>query len=395
MHKPSGAERAIMGEENVIREVERLLGELGNADWWARSKAMNGLLNYSEEYYLPFLGEALRDRGDPVLRNAAMEFYVVLAGRAVPSLIVSLGDENPEARLFAANLLGEIADKRAVPELASALKDREVNVRVAAAEALGKIGDPAAVGALSELLEDESWVTLSSIKALGDIGGKDALSVLYGCLAKDEYRGMTFAAIEKAGKEDAIEYLTPFLDKDDLRELALKAVVTIAERERIRLMPEYFMSSVPLLIELQRSLYPEIRRAAFIALSWARDLRGLTCLIDALIDEELQEYALNGIMGLGKAAVPEIISALKDTGRPQRCVLAKMISMMGEYAALLQFSEDGDPEVRVEVALALGLMHSPRTGELLSRMLDDPEEEVRLVARKASRKFEKEKKWPT
>jgi len=51
----------------------------------------------------------------------------------------------------------------------------------------------------------------------------------------------------------------------------------------------------------------------------------------------------------------------------------------------MQFSEDQDPEVRVEVALAAGMIHSERTNEILTRMLDDPEDEVRLAAQKASR----------
>jgi HEAT repeat protein len=377
-----------------MHEIERLLKELGNPDWWTRSSAINGLLNYPEKFYLSFLEEALRDQENAVLRNGAMEFYVVLGDRAVLSLIGLLKDEDPEVRLFSANLLGDIADKRAIPELVLKLKDSEVNVRVASAEALGKIGDPGAITALCEAVDDEPWVTMSAIKSLGDIGGDDALDVLYLCLSKEEYRGITFDAIEKAGKENAIRQLTPFIEKDDLKELALRAIVNIAEREGITLMPGYFVNLVPLLIDLQCSPHPEIKRAAFIALSWARDLRGLTYLIDALPDDELQEYAISGIMCIGKEAVPGIIEALRDAGRPQRCVLAKMVSMMGEHSELLRFSEDDDPEVRVEVALALGQIHLARTGEILSRMLDDPEDEVRLVARKASQKFKKENKWP-
>jgi HEAT repeat protein len=377
-----------------MHEIENLLKDLGNADWWTRSSAINGLLNYPENFYVSFLEEALRDHENAVLRNGAMEFYVVLGDRALPSLTGLLKDDDPEVRLFSANLLGDIADSRAVPELVVTLRDPDVNVRVASAEALGKIRDPFAVGALSEAVDDEPWVTMSAIKSLGDIGGDDALSALYPCLAKEEYRGITFDAIEKAGTEHAIQYLTPFVEKDALRELALRAIVNIAEKERIRLMPEYFANLVPLLIDLQCSPHPEIKRAAFIALSWARDLRGLRYLLDALPDDELQEYAISGIMCIGKEAVPGIIEALRETGRPQRCVLAKMVSMMGEDSALLEFSEDDDPEVRVEVALALGQIHSARTGEILSKMLDDPEDEVRLIARKASQKFKKKNKWP-
>ncbi len=381
-------------KEKRMRTIECLLRELGNADWWTRSNAINGLLNHSEEYCLSFLEEALRNQENALLRNGAMECYAVLGNRAAPSLIGLLKDEDPEVRLFSTNLLGEIAGMRAIPELVAMLKDPDVNVRVAGAEALGKTGDPCAVGALSEAVRDEPWVTMAAIKSLGDIGGGDALDVLHLCLAKDEYRGITFDALEKAGNEKSIRYLAPFLEGGELKELALRAVVTIAEKEGMRLMPDHFTSLVPLLIDLQRSPLPEIKKAAFIALSWARDLRAVPCLIEALNDEEFQEYAINGIMCIGKEAAPAIINALKDAGRPQRSVLAKMVSMMGEYSALMQFSEDDDPEVRVEVAIALGNILSPGTGEILSRMLDDPEDEVRLVARRASQKSRMENKWP-
>lgn len=376
-----------------MREIESLLKELGNADWWARSNAMSGLLNYSEKFYLPFLERALKNHENAALRNAAMEFYVVLGDRALPSLTGLLRDSDPEARLFAANLLGEIADSKAAHELIAALKDTDVNVKIAAAEALGKIADPCAVDALREAVGDEPWVTMSAIKSLGDIGGDDVLPVLYSCLGKEDYLGITFDAIEKAGNENSIQYLKPFVERDDMKEMALKAIVNIADRQGLKLPREFCSSLVPLLIELQGSPHPDMKKTALIALARAEDARGLPYLIDSLNDEDLQEHAISGIMGIGKEAVPALIDALGDPSRPQRCVLAKMVAIMGEYDALLQFSEDSDPEVRVEVVLALGQMNSAGTRDLLSKMLDDPEDEVRLAARRASQKLKKINRW--
>jgi predicted esterase len=53
-----------------------------------------------------------------------------------------------DARVFAADVLGEFGDKSAVQPLSKALGDRDSAVRGAAAEALGRLGDPAAVPAL-------------------------------------------------------------------------------------------------------------------------------------------------------------------------------------------------------------------------------------------------------
>jgi len=364
-------------------KIQRLLKELNSADWWARSAAIKGLLLLNEKSYLPALEKALKNHENTLLRNASMELYVALGARALPSLVALLKDDDPEVRIFAANLLGDIKDRRAVQDLIRAMKDTDSNVRVASTEALGKIGASEPVAALSAALNDEPWVVMSAIKSLGDIGGGEALQVLYGCLERDEYRGITFDAIEAAGDEEAIEHITPFVERDDTREWALKAVVSIAVRAGIKIVPEYFLNLVPHLLALQQSPHPEIRKAAFIALSWSEDLRGIPSFISALNDDELQEYAISAILAMGEEAVPEIIDALRDPERPQRCMLADLLSMMGEHRALMQFSEDHDPEVRVEVALAAGTIHSSRTDEILTKMLDDPDDEVRLAAQKA------------
>ena len=365
-----------------MEKIQKLLKQLNSPDWWARSAAIKSLLLHNERDYLPALEKALKNHENALLRNASMELYVALGARALPSLLALLKEDDPEVRIFAANLLGDIKDKRAVQDLIKATKDTDSNVRVASTEALGKIRASEAVAALKEVLDDEPWVVMSAIKSLGDIGGENALNVLYECLEKDEYRGITFDAIEVAGDEEAIEHIMPFVERDDTREWALKAVINIATRAGIRIVPEYFLNLVPHLLALQHSPHPEIRKAAFIAMAWSEDVRGIPSFINALNDDELQEYAIGAILAIGEQAVPEIIDALKDPERAQRCVLANLLSMMGEHMALMQFSEDHDPEVRVEVALAAGTIHSSRTDGILIKMLDDPDDEVRLAAQK-------------
>lgn len=366
-----------------MQEIDSLLKDLSNADWWVRSSAIKNLLNYPAEYFMSFIEKALRDNENATLRNASMEFLAALDGRALEFLCRLIRDADPEMRIFAANTLGEIKKREALSVLTASMKDPDVNVRAASAEALGKIGDPEATAVLAEALDDESWVVMAAIKALGDIGGDVALDVLCECLEREEYRGITFEAIERAGNHRSISLLMPFVDRDELREFALKAIVNIAEREGIKLSEKFFINLVPMLIDLQRSSHPDIRRAAFIALTWDEDIRGLPYFIDALNDEELQERALKYLIGLGTKAAPGIIEALKEPERPQRSILARLLSMMGEYPVLIGFSEDEDPEVRVEAALALGRIGSAQAVGVLSRMLSDTFDEVREAARRA------------
>lgn len=364
-------------------DIKGILNDLSHEEWWVRERAMKELLNYPEELYMDFIEDALKNHDDDILRNASMEFYVRLGQRASKSLLNLLKEEDHEIRIFAANLLGEIKDKNAVNPLVERLQDKDVNVRMAAAEALGKIGDPMAVSALSSAIGDEPWVAMAAIRSLGEIGGDEALDVLYRTLNIRKYRGITFEAIERSGDEKAITFLTPFVDRDELRELAIKAIVNIADKKGIRIEPEYFIGLLPVLIELQGSPHREIREASLKALSWMKDVKAIPYLLKAMEKEELQDYAISGILDIGKKAIPEIMAALRDKDRPFRNILIRIMILFGEELALLQFHNDDDPEVRAEVALALGDVHTDECINILSRMMDDEEEEVRLAAMKS------------
>jgi len=373
-----------------MQEIQEILNDLKSSNWWVRKNSIENLISYPEDKYLTVLEEWLRNNDDALLRNAAMEAYRVLGAKALNSLISLLKDIDDDVRVFAANVLGDVKDATALPALIDALKDNNANVRVASAEALGKIGDKRAVNALAGAIGDVSWISMACIEAIGEIGGEKALTVLNKCLEKEEYRGITLAAIEKAGNQNFIRHLTPFVDKeDDLRGITLKAVVNIAEREGIRPMPAYFMNLVPFLLELQKSPQSELRRAAFIALSWSEDIRGIQYFIDNLNNEDLQEYAIKGLISLGKKTVPGIIDALRKPGG-NRVALAKILSMLGEGPALLRFADDHDAEVRTEVALAIGTLTNDRAKEALLRLEQDSADEVRAAARLSLKKTKKE-----
>jgi len=369
-----------------MQEIQEILNDLKSSNWWVRKNSIENLISYPEDKYLTVLEEWLRNNDDALLRSAAMEAYRVLGAKALNSLISLLKDIDDDVRVFAANVLGDVKDAAALPALIDALKDTNANVRVASAEALGKIKDKRAVNALAGAIGDVSWMSMACIEAIGEIGGEKALTVLNKCLEKEEYRGITLAAIEKAGNQNFIRHLTPFVDKeDDLRGITLKAVVNIAEREGIRPMPAYFMNLITFLIDMQQSPQPEIRRAAFIALSWSEDIRGIQYFIDNLNNEDLQEYAIKGLISLGKKAVPGIIDALRKPGG-NRVALAKILSMLGEGHALLRFADDNDAEVRTEVALAIGTLTNDRAKEALLRLEQDSADEVRAAARLSLKK---------
>ncbi len=370
----------------MTKELLELLEGLRSKDWWNRYKVTTELIKHPEEEYIDFLENALRNNEDANIRNAAIEIYKALGSRAFPSIFSLIKDDDHEVRLFSVNILGQIGNKEVMPHLFRTINDPDENVRVASAEALGMIGDESALHALKKTLDDELWVAMAGLQAIGEIGGEEALSIIYDCLEKEEYQDFAITAIAKAGNKHSIKYLTKFLDKTDHvfnKELALEAIVKIAERERVRLRPENFRNFIPIIIETLNSPDFEMKKSAFIALCWSEDINGLPYFIEAIKDNELQEYAIDGLLSIGRKAAPAIVESLKNSDGNHRKILAKVLSMLGENEALLEFKKDENPEVRVEVALALGSVKSATYVRALLKMLSDPYEEVRLAARKS------------
>lgn len=362
--------------------------EIRNEDWSARQAAIENLLVQPDEEFLPGLETAIMDHEDAILRNAAMEAYRSAGLRALPSLLRLLGSSDNEVRIFAANILGDIGRKESVGDLIQALSDPDANVRTASAEALGKIGDERAVSPLEKMILDESgpesqWPALAAIDALAQIGGPEALRIFNRCLESKLHINMVFDGLERIAGRDAIKLIAQFIGNEELEELALKAIVNIARRNGERLRPEYFIGLVPKLIALYGSPKPEIRKSALIGLSWAEDARGTFCLIEALAEDDLQEYAISGLIKLSKKSVQAIIDSMKDVNRPERLTLARILLIMGEHEALMQFAADPDSAIRVEVALAAEKVSSKRVHRILSDLIKDPDKEVRAAARKA------------
>lgn len=130
----------------------------------------------------------------------------------------------------------------------------------------------------------------------------------------------------------------------------------------------------PLLAEAINDSDVNVRIAAAEALGKIRDERAVPLLEDAINDEPW--VAMAAIDALGQIGGEAALRVL------YRCL---EIPDLQEYAVavLLQFVEDSDAEVRTEVALAFGSVALPRAVRILECMLHDPDEEVRVTARRS------------
>jgi len=94
---------------------------------------------------------------------------------AVPELVATTGDPDPETRLYAIWALGMIGDPRGYDAVLEASRSEDSGVRKMAAYVMGKLGDRRAVERLKVLLEDRvpdvRWNSAIALASLGDGSG--------------------------------------------------------------------------------------------------------------------------------------------------------------------------------------------------------------------------------
>ena len=145
----------------------------------------------------PLVG-ALRGASDD-LRCQASGALAKFGSEAVEPLTALLTEPDPEVRIVAAGVLGDTGDPAAVEPLVAALRDKNPDVRGAARGALFRIGDAAVEPLIAATKDADRNVRLYAAGALKYIGNPRAIGALQD-LARSgdkEERSVAQDAIEK------------------------------------------------------------------------------------------------------------------------------------------------------------------------------------------------------
>ena len=166
------------GEDGAVRiEAVDALGEVALREelGWAGSEAAGGVVDGLREL-------ALDAREEPELRAAAIAAAAVTYADWVPGLIDdALASDDPALRVGALRAMGRNADPVWLPSLEGALFAEESAERAAAAASIGEIAEQDGAPMLLDLLEEDLSdldVVVAAVRALGAIGGEDALDRL-------------------------------------------------------------------------------------------------------------------------------------------------------------------------------------------------------------------------
>jgi len=272
---------------------------------------------------------------------------------------------------------------RNLPGLIRALHHKDPKIQYDAAEALGVIGDTRAIEPLTTVLmqSELSGVRWKAAEALSKIGAPavDALVVALQH-SDDDVRWKAAIALGEIGDPRAIDPLINQLCDDDrfVKSRAAYALGMIGE------------PAVEPLICALREGDGNLRWGAAIALGKIRDLRAIDPLIRALADkyENVRAESAKSLAAIGKPALKPLIQFLQDSDRSVRIEVVTALGGLKDTDAiqpLMQILDTADEDERVEIADALDAILIPVIDPPSWRRQGNAEKEAKTISENNNR----------
>ena len=336
---------------NERAHAARMLGKLGAAsaspalasalanpheDTTVRLAAAEAIGSIPDIAVLPHLCEALASQGEGGATVVA-EALISFGSDAVRPLVRMLDDERPQARTWAARVLGKIGDPGATLPLVAQLADGNAGARTAAAAALGHIGDTRATRPL-----------------VGAVLGDPSSAV----------RARAAGALARVGDEEVVGTLVAALGDTDpeVRSRAVDALAALSPKDRSA---------------IERALFDpcdEVRRSAALAM----DRLGMVTAWAAALGEASAEgraAARAALVAVGRAGLSEaIVAAARHEAGAVRAGVLRILGELGaarHVAVLGRALDDAAVEARQTAAIALGRIGGETAKVMLGR--DKPE----------------------
>lgn len=391
-----------------------------------RAQAASALGKYEISLVKPYLLKALRDDSQQVREIAGRLLGKNKVAEAAPIVIEWLNDPDAEIKKAAADILADIGTHEAIAALIRTLGDVDPDVRLRAVLALGAIGAPSVVVPLVGRIEDDKAdVRKNAIEQLQTIGDPRAVIPVVGAF-NDTSVDVRVAAVTAVGHlhdPAAIPALLRLVD-DSIDKVAIAAVASLGNLGATE--------AVDMLIDrLQRNTTnPQMRATLAYALgkiagshpranegpaSAKARSRAAEALVSSLADPSLSGYAREALHTAGKAAAPALIAHLegKIDGDPKAAVtllrdlgdrdatpvlieelgrgrlsqelVLDALSKVGDARATVPIlgllsSDDVNVRRRAMQALRPLLTRGDRAADVIARMVDDPDFEIRVMA---------------
>jgi HEAT repeat protein len=330
---------ALERDKFALKAVLLLLGRIGDP------KAVPALIAHLGSGYY-------------IVRQAALTALIRFGG-AIVNLLVPLLSFNrsmidelrkdaalhtlPEPQMRAIKALGGLEDHRAVHLLKQLVEEGLPDVQEAATAALGQIGCAA-------------WRRCCALKVLAEIGKADLVPRIVPSL-EDDSDNVRYEAVKAIGRLGGPDALAPILrasaeDRADfIRAEAFRVLRTIGAGQ-----PSVPEAAIRALDDKAR----DVRAQAAAILGVFNDKKSLPLLLKAMADAHwsVRESAENALLNFGAEAVPPLLGALESPLWTTRFRAARLLGELGDPAAVpalqkIIASKDEQDDVRVNAEAAL------------------------------------------
>ncbi len=365
-----------VAEENRVKEQRRLTGMMAKAEtlpypediettlsvashWGLERKipkeARDKLLKLEGSKSVPVMVEKL-DTPDVLSLRLMNELFTVHAYHAVPTLIEATNALDPLVKSRALYFLGRLKDSKALKSCIKALEDPSWRVKSAAIRAVGEILNEGRLQALKPMKQ-------AVVKTLE----RNDPSLIKGYLADGENALRVLSVLSNA---IPIDYLT----HERYERMSL-------QKEKGDILKEYvnfvFDHLEELLVTLERWI-GDFRQSASVA------KRLMPYLNDP--DPALRKTAAYSLGQMNeKSAIPNLIALLKDPYLQVRDASVLSLAHFEDDALdPLRLAMKGEnPSFRILALDILSKMNSDRAKELIEEYLNNPNPNVRRMARQA------------
>ncbi len=315
------------GELRLVSAVDLLAGHIQSENLGIQEAAEFALRRIRGAAAVAAVAPLLRSDNASV-RNSAMDILREIGADDMKALNLLLHDDDPDIRIFAADILGTSGKTLAVSMLSETLlHDEEVNVRYQAGISLGELGFAEAAEALSKALKDEEWVQFAAIEALAKIKADSCAAILVNALpeASELVASTLINALGEMGNVKAVPILLKRLDLSGgpLRNKTVKAIVQILGAPSLELLAPKEQDKLRsyLLIALEDE-DEDILEAALVGLSGiggeegTRAVLGLVSRLDPERAHDLLVGALKCLVAIGfNAALEEGLTSPDERTR--------------------------------------------------------------------------------
>jgi HEAT repeat protein len=339
----------LMIQDNVARVQEAAATAIARFGRPATVPLLNALSRERDKFAQRAFIKCLGRIGDPksvpalisylrssyfLVRQAAVaslvQFGPIVTGLLIPTLSFNTSDiekleqdacdkEHPELQMRAIKALGGLEDHRAVPVLKEIVETGLPDIEEAASHALFQIGCAA-------------WGRCCALKVIGEVASESFVPLIAPSLRddSDNVRFEAVRAIGKMGGPEAVKHLVRMFRKDK---------ADFVRREAIRLLRTAGLGQEPVLEAGRRGLKDgsrEVRVQAARLLGSFQDRKSILPLLKAMADPHwsVRESAETALLNFGRDAVEPLIEALGSPSWTTRFRAARLLGEIGDPRAV-------------------------------------------------------------